>query len=135
MDGTSASALVVKRTPLRRTAGPRRHTRLAPRSAKRQAITAERAEFVADILGQRRYCQATLAGCTSHTVDVHEIVSRGRGGPIVPSQGLRPGDVLALCRACHDWITTHPAEAAERGWLSASWERPAHLAPTTRERP
>jgi len=115
--------------------------RLPPMSKKRAGLARERAEFVARILRQRPLCQLPLSidaatrewmggegidppvwpfvelsavkwGCNGRSCDVHEIVGRGRsGGIFVPSQGLTDDGVLALCRACHDWVTTHPALA------------------------
>lgn len=49
--------------------------------------------------------------------DVHEIKSRARGGSITD-----PANLVAVCRLCHNWITTHPREAKEQGWLKSSWE-------------
>lgn len=93
----------------------------------------ERRAFVERILGARPTCEAgpilTVHGslvrafrCHGLAVDVHEIKPRGRGGPIVPSQGLDDADVVACCRPCHDWITRHPADAHTLGFVVHSWE-------------
>jgi hypothetical protein len=50
--------------------------------------------------------------------DVHEIVSRARGGSIVDRANL-----AALCRGCHVFITEHPAAAEREGFSAPSWER------------
>jgi len=114
---------------------------------KRAAISGERAAFVARILAERPACEfgrqvapainsprlalpdaalivRAVRGCATRTVDVHEVWTRGRGGPIVPSQGLTDAGVLALCRPCHDWITTHPDLAEALGCVIHSWEAP-----------
>lgn len=56
---------------------------------------------------------------TRPPLEVHEVISRGRwaGGY------LEPGNCLALCQACHDWVTAHPIEAEEMG-LSAKAPQP-----------
>ena len=43
--------------------------------------------------------------------DLHEILSRARGGSISD-----PENCVPLCRPCHDEITTHPLQAKEEGW-------------------
>ena len=103
----------LKRTPLER------RTRLNPRSRKRKAIAQERREFVQRILRERPWCQActVIDGLAQPlpATDVHEIVRRSQGSPIVPSQGLRDEDVWAVCRICHDWIGLHPERAVKLG--------------------
>lgn len=61
------------------------------------------------------WCEARLAGCTGRTDDIHEVLSRARGGSLDDEANL-----LAVCRRDHDWITTHPKEATERGWLRSA---------------
>lgn len=109
----------IKRTPLRRSGKP-----IPARSQRREAIAGERREFVERILRRRQWCEAhavllelaLVAGpLRAESVDVHELVRRSQGSPIVPSQGLADDDVLAVCRCCHDWITTHPADAVSLG--------------------
>jgi hypothetical protein len=106
---------------MRRSAPLRRRTRLAPRSAKRQAITEERRLFVERILRERRWCQFAIhpeaPTCGERTVDVHEPWTRSRLGPIVPSQGLTDDMVVALCRQHHDWIHDNSAAATRLGYL------------------
>lgn len=52
----------------------------------------------------------------------------------------RPSNLVLLCRACHQWITEHPAEAYAEGWSVRrisndntatipirAWDGPIHL--------
>lgn len=114
-----------RRTPLRRTGFARTSRKRIPyRSDKREAVAVERRLFVERILRERQWCEAhpvlrdlaLVAGpLRAESVDVHELVRRSQGSPIVPSQGLTDDRVLALCRPCHDWVTTHPREAVSLG--------------------
>lgn len=79
-----------------------------------QAKYVERRKLVAEYLGANPRCHRCKSAVA---IDVHELKSRARGGSI-----LDPENFAALCRPCHSWITTHPAEATEQGWLRASWE-------------
>lgn len=102
------SALPVRSTPMRR------FTRLRPVSLRRAAENRERHRVLAR-LGEERgpLCQR---GCGRPWMDGHELLSRARGGSITD------GDNIALlCRTCHDWVTTHPAEAAAEGWARSRW--------------
>lgn len=85
------------------------------RSSKRAALYREhRAPLVARLLIERPTCQRCLKAGSQ---DIHEIKSRARGGSILDESNL-----LALCRTCHNWITTHPKEALEQGFLKNSWD-------------
>ena len=48
--------------------------------------------------------------CPKYADDLHEILSRARGGSISD-----PENVVALCRPHHTWVTEHPIEAKEMG--------------------
>lgn len=117
-----------RRQPLRRTPIARTKQRkpIPSRSAKREEIAQERREFVDWALRRRPWCQACgiLSGLGNvprprgqarEAVDVHELVRRSQGAAIVPSQGIGDDDWLALCRPCHDWVTTHPEAAVALG--------------------
>lgn len=56
-------------------------------------------------------------GCTGRGHDWDEILSRARGGSIVD-----PANCRAVCRWCHDQLTTNPAEAERRGLTLHAWE-------------
>lgn len=103
---------------------PRRSRKPIPyRSTKREAITVERREFVWRVLHERQSCEAhrllgelaIVSGLRAQSTEVHELLRRSAGSPIVPSQGLTGDDVLALCHECHAFVTTHPAKAVELG--------------------
>lgn len=86
------------------------------RSLKREALyRTERRPLVAELLAGDPTCERCLR---RPACDVHEIVSRARGGSITDRDNL-----ALLCRLCHDWVTTHPAEAEAEGWSKHSWER------------
>jgi len=80
--------------------------------SKRTAATyrRKRIPLVQALFADQPACAACLA---EPAVDPHEILPRGRGGSITD-----PGNVIPLCRPCHTWVTTNPAEAEARG-LSA----------------
>jgi 5-methylcytosine-specific restriction endonuclease McrA len=73
-----------------------------------------RRNLVSKLLAERPVCQRCL---NDRSQDVHELKSRARGGSIVDEENL-----VAVCRNCHSWITQHPKEATEQGWLKNSWE-------------
>ena len=93
----------MKRSPIR------------PRSKKRSEMYVERRKLVAEILKQQPQCQRCA---TKKSTEVHEVKSRARGGSI-----LDRDNCVALCHTCHHWITTHPKQAHEEGWLKMSWEK------------
>lgn len=126
----------MKRTAIKRSRRP-----IPFRSAKRQAITDERRAFVARILSDRPTCEAPFylraivhgldTGDQSAVVaalrlggpsfcmstEVHEILSRARGGSIVEDD-----NVLALCHAHHQWVTEHPRLSAIAGLSKSRWQ-------------
>lgn len=130
----------LRRTPLKRGDSTLRRTPIArstkpipARSQRREAIADERRQFVERILRARPWCEAhavladlaLVAGpLRAESVDVHELVRRSQGSPIVPSQGLTDDAVLSVCRRCHDWITVNPREAVSLGL--ARWGMRSH---------
>ena len=84
-------------------------------SKKRASLNILRRSFVKKILNDRMMCEARIQGCTYMPTDVHEILTRGRGGSIIDEN-----NVLALCRTCHYFITNEPAWAKENGFV-VSW--------------
>ena len=88
-----------------------RSKRLRFRSRKTAALYVARRELVAEML-QDAPCGARLDGCTGTATEVHELLSRARGGDINDRENCS-----ALCANCHRWITEHPAAALAMGWL------------------
>lgn len=85
------------------------------RSRKREAIYRQRRPLVAALLAERPICERCG---TNPSDDVHEVVSRARGGSILDSRNL-----VCLCRSCHTWLTDHPAQAEAEGFSAHSWDR------------
>lgn len=88
-----------------------RQKKLPPRSPKRIKEEAEYSKERKVFLVARPMCEAHIAGiCTQHSTDVHH--KAGRSGDLY----LDKRYWLAVCRACHMWIETHPKEARELGY-------------------
>ena len=117
-------------TGLSRTAGLTTRTPISPVSAKRAAQNRARAAMVTALYPERPLCavwQARLTiglpplpGCTRWADDVHEPLSRARGGSITD-----PGNSAPPCRPCHDVLTFTPESelqwAYALGLLRHSW--------------
>lgn len=54
--------------------------------------------------------------CRRTPDDVHEPLTRARGGSITD-----PENMVVICRACHDWVHTHPEAATSVGLLVHSY--------------
>tara|TARA_R110002126_G_scaffold79669_10_gene197713 strand:- start:404 stop:820 length:417 start_codon:yes stop_codon:yes gene_type:complete len=81
---------------------------IAPRSKKRSKQENIYAGKCAIFKVTHTMCEAAIVGlCTHKTTDVHHIA--GRSGDML----LDETEWLAVCRACHNWIETHPIEATE----------------------
>lgn len=102
----------MKRTPLNR------YTRLKAMSKKRQRIALQRRRLRADLLEEFPICQ--VPWCESASTDIHEPLTRARGGSI-----LDPENCRAVCRLHHDLIHAEPSWAYELGFLKHSWEESA----------
>ena len=103
------SGPIQRKTPLRR---------VSPKTAKRNRA---RSKFRLEQLAARPGCEAretiwtvdpTWDGCTRWATDLHEPLTRARGGDI-----LDASNTIATCRACHDWIHRYPTQATETGLL------------------
>ena len=113
-------------TPLKRGGPLKRKTPLSPVSKKRQAIQGERRRMVKEELMNRPDCEAGHLiftwrvrqgergdhGCTGLSSDIHEPLTRARGGSITD-----PENMVAICRPCHNWVHGHPLESEEIGLL------------------
>ena len=107
-----------------------KRSRLNPVSKKRQTLNVARRIFVKRIIEERPQCEAQIPYvCSNHAVDVHEIMTRARGGDI-----LADDNVLALCRRCHTFITENPAFSQEHGFTVHSWATSADLIAAHRAR-
>jgi hypothetical protein len=84
-------------------------------SDKRRRENRERAKVVAGLWPERPRC--ARPGCPRLADDVHEILTRARGGSITDPENFAP-----LCRACHDEATNEAPWAYEFGLLVHSWE-------------
>ena len=76
-------------------------------SARRRAENRLRRKVVDKLFPERPAC--ARPGCGQWADDVHEPLTRARGGSIVD-----PENMAALCRACHDLVTFSPD--SELGW-------------------
>lgn len=84
---------------------------MKPQSRKARAIAEERAQLRWSLVAMRGSgCE--FPGCTQGFSDMHEILSRARGGD--PTD---PANILLLCRGHHSWVTTHPKDATALGML------------------
>ena len=112
----------MKRTPLKR------KTRLNPVSKKRAAFYVECREFVKkkidDAGGLCVVGKVVPDGCGgfADAIEVHEPLTRGRGGSIVDED-----NIILVCRHCHTWIHDHPVIATFRGLLRSGNEAPIDL--------
>lgn len=130
---------LTRKTPLKPSPIKRRTKRLPWRSAKRKGIADERRELVARLLSDRPTCEAmshlrlivrdlgdedqrivvdAMRACSIRSTEVHEVLSRARGGSI-----LDESNCLSLCHNCHAWVTTHPWLATKAGLLKSRWQR------------
>lgn len=113
-----------RKTPLRADPAKRlkRSSRIAPRSLKRQRVMVERRRLVAELLEANPVCQALIRGvCQGRAVDVHERLTRARARD-ANAAILDRANCCTVCRACHDWIGTHPVQAQAMGLVRWSWE-------------
>jgi hypothetical protein len=68
-------------------------------------------------------CGCGRPECHRRADDLHEPLSRARGGSITDEANVRP-----LARECHDEITLGPDWAYEAGLLRHSWDAPGGAA-------
>lgn len=128
MTGTLRNSALSRNQPLR--ADPakplRRRGRIRPVSLKRQRENRVRAAMADRLWPGRREGTVMCAvweaiqpdWCDRWASDLHEPLSRARGGSITD-----PGNCAPLCRSCHARITDEePAWAYDLGLLVHSWE-------------
>ena len=78
-----------------------------PVSKRRTRENRQRRAMVRELYPERPQCGRP--GCGNWADDLHEPLTRARGGSIVD-----PGNQVPLCRACHDEVTFKPE--SELGW-------------------
>jgi len=111
--------------PLKRLTPLKSTTPISKVSKKRQRLNNERRKVVKQLFGTRKTCEAgprirnvdQVHRCQVVPSDVHEPLTRARGGSIVD-----PNNMLVVCRACHDWIHHHPKDASSVGLLVSSYK-------------
>lgn len=124
-----------RRTPLQGGTPPQRKTPmphggrldraapLRPVSAKRRAENRRRREMIAELWPVRPQC--IVHWCTRSADDVHEPLTRARGGSITC-----PDNAVPVCRRCHDELGHEPEWGYTLGLLVHSWDQrtPAQIA-------
>lgn len=102
----------------------RSRQKLPAMSPRRKAEKPKRDRVRQEVLARDRGCtgRGVLPGrCASPFPDrpdleVHEVISRGRW-----AKGyLVPENCRALCQRHHDWVTAHPDEAEDLGFLESA---------------
>ena len=114
---------LTRKTPLRAKSGLKRKTRLRSMSPKRRRDQRIRSEMVRVELARRELCEAGViiyqgghqSGCVGLAVDLHEPLTRARGGSLLDAD-----NTVAVCRSCHTWIHDNPAAAKAVGLLRSS---------------
>ena len=72
-------------------------------------------------------CEAMIPSeCTGIASEIHHRRTRGMGGTRRADTNL-PANGLHLCRECHRWVTEHPAEARESGWVVRQSQTPSEV--------
>lgn len=97
----------------------RRRGRMKQVSARRAAQNRQRRAMVTALYPDRPQC--ARPGCPRMADDIHEPLTRARGGSITD-----PGNQKPLCRPCHDEVTFAPEStlgwAYDAGLLVHSWD-------------
>jgi 5-methylcytosine-specific restriction endonuclease McrA len=108
---------LARRAELTNGSQPGRTAQLKPRSKKTEQRYRIRRVLVAELLEQRPWCEIRWDDrCQQRSVDVDEILSRGRGGDYCD-----PDNCQTACRPCHDAKHKHSIEAVQRGVSRNSW--------------
>ena len=86
-------------------------------SKKRAVLNRQRKQLRDALVAEQAPCEAHLEGCGRVGTDLHELLTRARGGSIVDRD-----NTAWLCRPCHRKITENPAWADHHGWTISSWD-------------
>lgn len=89
---------------------PTRVSKPRPRSLKKIKLDKQYSMLRVNFLTLHQHCQAALPGCSRVASEVHH--KKGKVGELY----LDVRYWLAVCRSCHQWIETHPADAQEKGF-------------------
>lgn len=81
--------------------------RIRPVSKKRAAENRRRRALIAKMSAEGR---PSCVNCGAPAEDLHEVLSRARGGSITD-----PANCVPICRPCHAYATEHPIEAEKLG--------------------
>lgn len=117
---------------LTRARQPQRTTRIRPVSRKRARENRQRAAMAAALYPERPLCDVyvlsqqrpglvparVLARCTRWGDDLHEPLTRARGGSITDPENAR-----TPCRPCHGAVQLGPEWAYTAGLMAHSWDR------------
>lgn len=104
-----------RRAGLTTTTGLARVTPLQSVSARRRAENRERSKVAHATFGDAPLC--AVPGCGRLADDVHEPLTRARGGSITD-----PSNMVPLCRACHGVVQLGPQWAYDLGLMAHSWD-------------
>lgn len=100
---------------LARKAAPKARKQIAPRSKKRAAEMPARRDLY-DVVRARQGNTCAWPRCSQPWVDVHEVLTRGRGG-----HHLDPDIVIGLCRAHNEYAGDETRRAECAGAVIPSW--------------
>lgn len=91
---------------------------LKPVSAKRAKQNRERAAMADRLWPDRREgtVMCSVPGCTERADDLHEPLTRARGGSITDEENVKP-----TCRRHNDELTLEPQWGYDLGFLKHSW--------------
>lgn len=95
---------------------PRRSKGIPAVSKKRARENRQRVKVREEVLTRDGFTCRARGGIIpevrrcSGPLDVHEVIGRGRGGSF-----LDPENCVTLCRAHHEFVTTHPERGRELG--------------------
>jgi 5-methylcytosine-specific restriction endonuclease McrA len=118
-DVPGAVVLMERRTPLTRTTGLARVVPLRPVSNRRQRENRQRRAMVDRRWPGGEWPLCSRPGCGRPADDLHEILSRARGGLITDEANTVP-----LCRQCNHDATRDPDDMTVAGLVRHSWDGP-----------
>ena len=99
--------------------------RLRPRSPRKRERYEAIAAASAEALARDRYRCRGLGVIPGHDrcwgpIDPQHVIPKG----VRPDLAADPANIIALCRAAHDWVGAHPDEAEALGLHGRAWDEP-----------